>query len=75
MKRTVFLIGLCLSIPPFLWGQESKQVIEVFPKSPFSQYIIYGTLTIFWIAIIGLIIILRMKLKEIERVQRMGLDI
>jgi hypothetical protein len=31
-------------------------------------------LAIFWIAIIGLIIIIRMKLKEIEKIQKMGID-
>ena len=56
-----------------LWGQEGKPVIEVFPSSPFYQSIIYVNLVIFWIAIIGLIVIIRMKLREIERRQKMGL--
>ena len=31
-------------------------------------------LALFWAGIIGLIVIIRMKLKEIERIQSMGLD-
>jgi hypothetical protein len=57
-----------------LWGQEAKKAIEVFPSNPYYQFIIFENLAIFWIAIIGLIVILRMKLKEIEQRQKMGLD-
>ena len=74
MKRAVFLIPLSFFTASLLWGQEAKKAIEVFPSTPFYQYIIYETLAIFWIAIIGLLVIIRMKLREIERVQRMGLD-
>jgi hypothetical protein len=31
-------------------------------------------LSVFWIAVIGLIVIIRMKLREIERIQEMGED-
>ena len=31
-------------------------------------------LALFWVGIIGLIVIIRMKLKEIERTQSMGID-
>ncbi len=74
MKHAVFLIFLLFFHVPLLWGQEVKKAIEVFPSTPFYRYIIYENLAIFWIAIIGLIIIIRMKLKEIERVQKMELD-
>jgi hypothetical protein len=37
-------------------------------------FIIYENLVLFWIGIIGLIVIIRMKLKEIERVQALGAD-
>ncbi|MBA4390259.1 MAG: hypothetical protein C0399_04900 [Syntrophus sp. (in: bacteria)] len=45
--------------------------IEVFPSTPYDRYIIYEMLALFWAGIIGLVIIIRMKLKEIERIQRM----
>jgi hypothetical protein len=31
-------------------------------------------LSLFWAGIIGLIVIIRMKLKEIKRIQSMGID-
>lgn len=73
MALTVYSICLILFFVSPLWGQEAKQAIEVFPSTPFYQFIIYESLAIFWIAIIGLIVILRMKLKEIEQRQKMGL--
>ena len=48
--------------------------IEVFPSTPYDRYIIYEMLALFWAGIIGLIVIIRMKLKEIERTQNMGID-
>lgn len=57
-----------------LAGQEAKKAIEVFPSTPYYQFIIFENLAIFWIAIIGLIVILRMKLREIEQRQKLGLD-
>ena len=53
-------------------GAEEK--IAVFPQAPYDRFIIYQALIIFWIGIIGLIVILKMKLKELERVQDMGID-
>jgi len=72
MRLTLALM-ISLLVSP-LWGQEAKKAIEVFPSTPYYQFIIYENLAIFWIAIIGLIVILRMKLREIEKRQRMGLD-
>lgn len=46
--------------------------IDVFPSAPYDRYIIYEMLVLFWAGIIGLVIIIRMKLKEIERIQRMA---
>jgi hypothetical protein len=53
-----------------LYAQEK---VEVFPSAPYARYIIFQTLAVFWVGIIGLIVIIRMKLKEIERTQRMNL--
>jgi len=54
-----------------LWAGEN---VAVFPTVSYDRFIIYETLGILWIGIIGLIVIIRMKLREIERVQKMGLD-
>lgn len=48
--------------------------IAVFPQSTYDAYIIYQNLAIFWFFICGLIVIILMKLKEIERTQKLGLD-
>jgi len=41
---------------------------------PYDRFIVYQNLIIFWIGIIGLIVIIKMKLREIERTQKMGID-
>jgi hypothetical protein len=64
-----FVIALATSK---LFAQQEN--IEVFPPAPFDRYVIYEMLVLFWAGIIGLIVIIRMKLKEIERIQSMGLD-
>ncbi len=50
---------------------ETKPVIDVFPPTGYDQATIYLNLALFWAGIIGLLIVLRLKLREIERVQRM----
>jgi hypothetical protein len=39
-----------------------------------ERFIIFENLALFWIGIIGLIVIIRIKLKEIERTQKLGID-
>ncbi len=73
MKRimetlTIFVILLTTQ----LTGAAEK--IEVFTTVRYDQYIIYESLALFWVGIAGLLIIIRMKLKEIERVQKLRLD-
>lgn len=65
------LAGIFISISD-LFAQQEK--IDVFPAAPFDRFIVYQNLIIFWVGIIGLIIIIKMKLREIERVQKMGID-
>lgn len=65
---SVIMIILCVT--PLI----AEENIEVFPSVPYDRYIIYQTLCLFWAGIIGLIVIIRMKLKEIERIQDMGID-
>jgi hypothetical protein len=64
-----FIIALSTSK---LFAQQEN--IEIFPPVPYDRYIIYEMLALFWTGIIGLIVIIRMKLKEIERTQNMGID-
>jgi hypothetical protein len=51
-----------------------QEKIEVFPGTYYDRLIIFETLGVFWIGIIGLIVIIRMKLKEIGKVRQMGID-
>ncbi len=39
--------------------------------SPYNRHIVLQTLILFWIGIIGLIVIIAMKLKEAKRIQNM----
>jgi hypothetical protein len=48
--------------------------IAVFPSTPYEGYIIYESLAVFWFFIISLIVIIRMKLREIERIQELGVE-
>ncbi|OGP88720.1 MAG: hypothetical protein A2031_00180 [Deltaproteobacteria bacterium RBG_19FT_COMBO_43_11] len=52
----------------------AEEKIPVFPTTPVNVYTIYASLAVFWIAIIGLIVIIKMKLNEIERIQKLGID-
>ena len=74
MKRfsIIFLILLNLALCSLVSAAQEK--IALTPSAPYDRFIIFETLALFWIGIIGLIIIIRMKLREIERTQRMGLD-
>jgi hypothetical protein len=51
----------------------AEETIELSPSAPYDRFIIFQNLAIFWIAIIGLIILIRLKLREIERAQNLGL--
>jgi len=72
MKRIILALISLLMNAGVLLAQDTK--IDVFPTVPYERFIIYQTLAIFWAGIIGLIIIIRMKLKEIERIQSLGID-
>ncbi|MCX8111127.1 MAG: hypothetical protein N3D15_07750 [Syntrophorhabdaceae bacterium] len=71
IKSSMFLILISFFTAISLWAEEQ---IQVFPSAPYDRYIIYQALALFWAGIIGLIVIIRMKLKEIERTQDMGID-
>jgi hypothetical protein len=48
--------------------------IATFPTTPYEGYIVYESLAVFWLFILGLLVIIRMKLREIERIQALGVD-
>ncbi|OPY70801.1 MAG: hypothetical protein A4E63_01673 [Syntrophorhabdus sp. PtaU1.Bin050] len=55
-------------------GATQAPLIEVFPAAPTQKMIIYENLIIFWVGIVGLVVIIRMKLHEINRTRKMGID-
>jgi hypothetical protein len=75
--RVVSLNRMILALSFLLAGARAscaQEKIAVFPVSTFDGYMIYTNLAIFWIFILGLLIIIRLKLREIERIQDMGVE-
>lgn len=64
----LFTIFVLISM---VWAEDK---IPVFPTTPVDVYAIYTSLAVFWLAIIGLIVVIKMKLNEIERIQKLGID-
>jgi hypothetical protein len=71
MRKIIFAILFVLFSATMLWAKEQ---IAVSPTNLIDRVHVYQNLALFWAAIIGLIIIIKLKLKEIERVQKMGID-
>jgi hypothetical protein len=69
IKFTMLLVLMFIHTAPLF----SQDRVEVSPVVPYDRFITYETLTVLWIAIIGLIIIIKMKLRELERIQQMGI--
>ena len=55
-------------------AEKAAEKIAVFPTTPYESYIIYECLVIFWLFIISLLVVIRMKLREIERIQALGVE-
>jgi hypothetical protein len=53
---------------------KAAEKIAVVPEAPYYLYIAYESLIVFWIGILGLLVIIRMKLREIERIQALGVE-
>jgi hypothetical protein len=68
MKRILFYLVLFFLQAAILCA-ETK--IDVFPPTPYDQATVYINLGFFWAGIIGLVILLCMKLRELERTQKM----
>ena len=52
----------------------AQQNIDLFPTTLYDRYTAYSMLAFFWIAIIGLIVIIRMKLREARRLRDLEID-
>jgi len=72
MIRLILAVVMSVMGAIDLFAQQDK--IETFPSVPYDRLIVYQNLIIFWIGIFGLIVIIRMKLKEIDRVQKMEIE-
>ena len=64
-------ISFFFTLPCLAFAEEK---IPVFPTTPIEAYTVYGSLALFWLAIIFLIIVIKMKLNEIERIKKLGID-
>jgi hypothetical protein len=68
MKIILCSIAFILLQAARLWAEVK---IDIFPPTGYDQAAVYLNLAMFWAGIIGLVILLRLKLREIERVQKM----
>jgi hypothetical protein len=68
VKIILYSIAFILLRAAGLWAEVK---IDVFPPTGYDQATIYLNLAMFWAGIIGLVILLRLKLRELERVQKM----
>ena len=55
-------------------AEKAVEKIAVFPATPYEGYIVYESLAVFWLFIVSLLVIIRMKLREIERIQALGAE-
>jgi hypothetical protein len=74
MKCFIRILFTALTIFLFSFLAFAEEKIAVFPGKPVEAYTIYTSLAVFWFAIIGLIVVIKMKLNEIERIQKLGID-
>lgn len=74
MKYFIRILFTALTIFLFHSLAFAEEKILVFPTTPVAVYTIYISLAAFWLAIIGLIVVIKMKLNEIERIQKLGID-
>ncbi len=74
MKYFIKILFSAFTIFFFSFMARAEDKIPVFPTTPVDAYTVYASLAIFWLAIIGLIVVIKMKLNEIERIQKLGID-
>jgi hypothetical protein len=73
-RLTLAALALLMNPGVSLAAEKVAQKIAVFPTAPYYMYIVYECLAVFWVGILGLLVIIRMKLREIERIQALGVD-
>ncbi len=72
MKRLFCSLILLLVHATFVCAETAAGTkIDVFPPAPYEQATVYMNLGFFWAGIIGLVILLRMKLRELEHTQKL----
>jgi hypothetical protein len=71
---TLALSALLLNPAVSPAAEKAAEKIAVFPTAPYYAYIVYESLAVFWVAILGLLVIIRMKLRETERIQALGAE-
>jgi hypothetical protein len=72
VKGLVLSLLFMLGNAALAWAQQDK--IQTSPPGSYDRFIIFESLAVFWLGILGLIIIIKMKLRELERTHKMGLD-
>jgi len=68
VKKLLTALGFLFLTAPALLAEDR---INLSPPSAFDRSTIYLNLVLFWIALIVLIVLIRLKLREIERCQEM----
>ncbi len=68
MSKFLLILG-CVLAPGHVAFAEEK--IALIPPSAYDRASIYVNLALFWVGLIVLIVLIRLKLREIERVQAM----
>lgn len=70
MVRSSFILGIVSFLITALFNYAEPAPADL-AGSPYHRHIIYQALILFWIGIIGLIVIIVMKLRETKRIQDM----
>ena len=68
MNKFLLILGFLLGPSQAVLAEEK---IALIPPSAYDRASIYLNLALFWVALIVLIVLIRLKLREIERVQVM----
>jgi hypothetical protein len=71
MKSVFFLVVAAIIAAGWALAEDGAGLTA---SSSYDGFISFETLIIFWVGIIGLLILIRMKLKEVERTRKMNLD-
>ena len=69
MKNVLLILGFFLIPVQAVFAEEK---IALLPPSAYDRASIYVNLALFWVGLIVLIVLIRLKLREIERVQAMN---